>query len=189
MIVIVFFLPPLQARMYRWVDENGQAHYSDNVPTEYAKRERKVFDNNGRLISVITGPKTQDQLEAQQQQAIAEEAMRREKKEQLETDRVLMRTFTNAQELGKFHTERMVIIESTLTSLGDKLKRLRQEKANLESKDGKKIRESDLKKIERTNAEIDVVQGQLDIQIEKKKRTEKRFMAEAKRYKELKGEQ
>lgn len=189
MIVIVSFLSPLQARMYRWVDESGQVHYGDNVPAEYAQRERKVFNNDGRLISIVAAPKTQQQLEAQQQQAIAEETRSKEKKQQLEIDRVLMSAFSSTEELEKFHTERMAIIKSTLASLEDRLKKLRQRQSKLKSKTGKNIKESDLKKIEQINTKIDFVRGQLDMQIEKKEQTEKRYMAEAKRYEKMKDEQ
>jgi hypothetical protein len=187
MIVLVYYFSPLQARMYRWVDENGQVHFGDNVPTEYSQRERKVLDNGGRLISTIAGPKSQAQLEAQKQQDIAEEARLKERQEQLKTDRVLMSAFSSAQELDKFHNERMGILYSILTSLRNKLYKLRQMQSKIKSKTAMKAKESDLKKIERINAEVDSVQRQFDIQMEKTVRTEKRFMAEAERYEELKG--
>lgn len=187
MIVLVSHLSPLQARMYRWVDENGQVHFGDNVPIEYSQRERKVFNSGGRLVSTIAGPKTQERLEAEKQQAIAEQAGLKQRQEQLKTDRVLMSAFSSAQQLNKFHNERMGILYSILSSLRNKLYKLRQMQSKLKSKTTKNDKGSDLKKIERINAEIDSVQRQLDIQLEKTVRTEKRFMAEAERFEELKG--
>jgi hypothetical protein len=187
MIVLVSHLSPLQARMYRWVDDNGQIHFGDNVPIEYSQRERKVLNSGGRLISTIAAPKTQEQLEAEQQQAIAEQARLKQRQEQLKTDRALMSTYSSARELNKFHNERMEILYSILSSLRNKLYKLRQMQSKLKSKTTKNGKGSDLKKIERINAEIDSVQRQLDIQLEKTVRTEKRFMAEAERFEELKG--
>lgn len=76
-------LNPAQARMYRWVDENGQVHYSDRIPPKYANKERKEFDTEGRVISVVQAAKKEAQLAAQEKKAAAEGQRHKEVKEPL----------------------------------------------------------------------------------------------------------
>jgi hypothetical protein len=33
-----------QQKLYRWVDKNGQVHYGDSVPAEYAEQDRDVLN-------------------------------------------------------------------------------------------------------------------------------------------------
>ena len=36
-----------QKKLYRWVDKNGQVHYGDSVPAEYAEQDREVLNRQG----------------------------------------------------------------------------------------------------------------------------------------------
>lgn len=77
LIFSIVILNPAQARVYRWVDERGQVHYSDRVPQQYADKERKEYDAEGRLISTVEATETTEQLAAQQKKS-ADDAQRRE---------------------------------------------------------------------------------------------------------------
>jgi hypothetical protein len=36
-----------EKKLYRWVDKNGQVHYGDSVPAEYAEQDREVLNRQG----------------------------------------------------------------------------------------------------------------------------------------------
>ena len=40
----------VQAKLYKWVDENGQVHYGDKVPPKYLKGERQELNEQGALV-------------------------------------------------------------------------------------------------------------------------------------------
>jgi hypothetical protein len=41
-----------QKKVYRWVDKNGQVHYGDSVPAEYADQDRDVLNRQGVTASL-----------------------------------------------------------------------------------------------------------------------------------------
>ena len=42
-----------EAKVYRWVDANGDVHYSDSIPAEYRDRPKDVLDDTGITIGMI----------------------------------------------------------------------------------------------------------------------------------------
>ena len=36
-----------RTKLYRWVDKNGQVHYGDSVPPEYAEQDRDILNRQG----------------------------------------------------------------------------------------------------------------------------------------------
>lgn len=39
-----------EAKLYKWVDDNGTTHYGEVVPPEYASKDRVQYDDKGNLI-------------------------------------------------------------------------------------------------------------------------------------------
>lgn len=63
-------LPALaSARLFKWVDENGNVHYSDTVPPQYVDRKREEMKESGVRTQVIDEAKSKEQLEAERKQA------------------------------------------------------------------------------------------------------------------------
>jgi hypothetical protein len=91
--------PAALAGMYKWVDENGEVHYSDRVPPEEVKQEREVLNEQGMTVKVYERAKTPEELaEAKRQRAIQEEEERKAA-EQAKKDQVLMATYTNEEDM------------------------------------------------------------------------------------------
>jgi hypothetical protein len=42
--------PAQAAKVYRWVDENGQVHYSESLPPNYQDKGHDVLNQQGRLV-------------------------------------------------------------------------------------------------------------------------------------------
>ena len=51
-------------RTFRWVDSEGQVHYGNRVPPEYAKAERRVINEQGRTIQIYEAAKTPEERAA-----------------------------------------------------------------------------------------------------------------------------
>src|SRR5688572_14594271 len=83
-----------QKKLYRWVDKNGQVHYGDSVPAEYAEQDREVLNRQGVPVGREEGTITPEEAAAK---AVADKAARDEQKRKLR-DRVLLQTYQSVQE-------------------------------------------------------------------------------------------
>lgn len=62
---------PAEARMYKWVDEQGRVHYSDRLPPAAVERSREEFDAQGNRVEQVERAKTRAEREAEQRAAEA----------------------------------------------------------------------------------------------------------------------
>lgn len=90
---------PPSSQTYRWVDEKGITHYSDQVPPEAVKQRRTRLSPQGREIGVIEAPKTREQLK--QEQELKQLRSRQDKilAEQRDRDLALLRTYRSSKEI------------------------------------------------------------------------------------------
>ncbi len=52
-----------EAATYRWVDDQGLMHYTDQVPPEQSKNPHAKLNSDAKTIELIEGQKTEEQLE------------------------------------------------------------------------------------------------------------------------------
>lgn len=99
LILSILVVLPAQAKMYKWVDDDGNVHYGDKVPTKYLHKERRELSEQGTLIKKVDRAATEEEKE----QKRLEEQARAEKAEQERVerakDRVLLDTYTTERDL------------------------------------------------------------------------------------------
>jgi len=181
-------------KVYRWVDESGQVHYSNTVPPQYAQKDREVLNRQGVAVGKVEGDVTEaearDQAEAARQ--LKEAAARRQR------DNVLLQTYLSVQEIEMLRDRRVEILDGQIgvqsqyiTSLKQKLTKLMQQSANFaprnKSPNARPLPESIGEDMARTGTDIRTAQANLN-----KKRAERQalmdqFAADIQRFKELKG--
>ncbi|MCG6862604.1 MAG: DUF4124 domain-containing protein [Chromatiaceae bacterium] len=87
------------AGLYRWVDEEGEVHYSDSVPPERVKSEHTELNKAGVRVKIVPHAKTpeeaQKELELQRMRAQQRQLL----EEQHTADRVLLKTFRTEDDL------------------------------------------------------------------------------------------
>ncbi len=103
-----------QAAFYRWVDEQGVVHYSDQLPPEYTRRRHELLDENGRKLKEIEAAKTRQQLLEERRRAAREAEERRRREAQEAYDRALLATFSSVEEMDKLRDERLAILDMAL---------------------------------------------------------------------------
>ena len=54
-----------EAKVYRWVDENGVVHFGDSIPAKYAELPKQVLNDHGVAVEELEGKKTPEQIEAE----------------------------------------------------------------------------------------------------------------------------
>ena len=86
-------------RTFRWVDSEGQVHYGNRVPPEYAKAERRVINEQGRTIQIYEAAKTPEERAAAR--AAAEKEARRKALDEKQAihDRSLLATYATEQDM------------------------------------------------------------------------------------------
>lgn len=122
------------AAMYRWVDEEGNVHYSDQLPPEAIQRDRDVLDDEGRRVDMQPAPKTPEEKAAEERQRQEELAEIRRKAEEERKDRVLLQMFTTVDEIEIARDSRLSQIEAQIALTESKLKRLRDEHTTLKQR-------------------------------------------------------
>jgi hypothetical protein len=111
---------------YSWVDKNGERHYGDSVPPEYAQQERRVLNNEGVEVQRLDAEKNAQQLaeDRKRQQAIEDKAQH---------DHFLLTTYTSTKDIERLRDERLDQIDGQIKatiayieSLDARLKALQQ---------------------------------------------------------------
>ncbi len=88
-----------QAKMYKWIDEDGQMHFGDRIPPKYIVREHDELNEQGVTIKHREAAKTAEQkVEERRLKKEQKKAALIEKKKK-QRDRVLLDTYTTERDL------------------------------------------------------------------------------------------
>ncbi len=102
------------AKMYKWVDEEGQMHFGDRIPAKYQLREHQELNDRGMVVKHKEAAKTAEQkaedkrLEKERKKA----ALIKKKKKQ--RDRVLLDTFTTERDLIVARDSRLDAVDAQI---------------------------------------------------------------------------
>jgi len=121
------------AKVFKWVDEDGVTHYGDSVPARYAEYPKEVLNDRGVTVDNLHGKKTEEQLAAEKAEAdrrLVVELQRR-------ADQALIATYLSVEEI-LMHRDRRVelykaqskVTELYLSNLERRLEKLRIDAAN-----------------------------------------------------------
>ena len=184
-----------QAKMYKWVDEDGQMHFGDKIPTKYLVKEHDELNEQGVRIKHRDAAKTPEQkAEERRLQKEQKKAALIEKKKK-QRDRVLLDTYTTERDL-------VVARDSRLDAVGSQIQLaetiISDSNNKIESMD-KKItqilasnREVPLALYDRLDSEKQQVAVQTKVMESHKKRRDEiseQFNGYIERFKVLKAEQ
>lgn len=69
-------------KLYRWVDKDGNLHYGDSIPAEYAEVDKQVVNEHGVTVGIMRGKKSDEELAAEKRadELRAERELRRDRK-------------------------------------------------------------------------------------------------------------
>jgi len=184
-----------QAKMYKWVDEDGQMHFGDKIPAKYLVKAHDELNESGTVIKHTKASKTPEEIaEANRLKREAKKAALIEKKKK-QRDRVLLDTYTTERDL-------LVARDSRLDAVGSQINLANSIIADSNKKI--KVMEQQVVDIQASNRQvpldlyqrIDNEKEQVTVQTKVKKKHEKRrddiavqFNGYIKRFKVLKAEQ
>lgn len=115
-------------RLYKWVDENGNVHYSDRLESSAVQHHPRAINSYGMEIAGAEEnrrPLTPEERRRQQEER---------RNQQLDT--MLLANYSNELELLRAHDETRAAIESSLRAMEENVARLRRDLAQRELRSG-----------------------------------------------------
>ena len=103
-----------KAKIVCWNDNAGVRYCGDRVPPEFAKKERNIYDAQGRVVQVKEREKTEEELvqEAEQKRLVKVEQEKVE--EQARYDRYLIQAYQTVADLERTRDERLRAVRGRL---------------------------------------------------------------------------
>jgi hypothetical protein len=117
-------------KLYRWVDKDGNVHYGDSVPAEYAEVDKQIVNEHGVTVRTMRGKKSDEELAAEKRA----DQLRTERELRRRQDQALLATYLSIDEII-MHRDRRVelfqaqarVTELYLRNLQRRLQSLQQE--------------------------------------------------------------
>jgi len=181
-------------RTFKWVDNEGQIHYGNRVPPEYAKLERKVINERGRTIKVYDALKTPEQRMEEKQ--LAETAAKNKvlAEKQAVHDRSLLATYSSEQDMLLAKNGKVAAVDALLQltnsrveSMKERLLGLTEEAATYE-RSGKALPASLESQINNLREQITTNEAFIKEKESERHRIVRKFDNDIKRYIELTAE-
>ena len=183
-----------QKKLYRWVDKNGQVHYGDSVPAEYAEQDRDILNKQGVAVSREEGTITPEEAAAK---AAEDKAARDEQKRKLR-DRVLLQTYQSTKELETLRDNRLDLVDAQLTIQEQSLSNLRAQRKQIERQASRfapmnqeagapPMPDEVIADLERSANDIQTQEANLERRRQERENIRLTFEADIKRYEELRS--
>ncbi len=186
------------AKLYKWIDEDGNVRYSDRLTVEQSQQRHQTLTPDGRVLETQDRALSQAEREAikkqQEQDRLEAERQARIKAEKDHHDRVLMMTYSNEAEILEAQKERLDVIDSVINLLNKNIKSEQEKLAQLEQRAKTQFIDQDkvvpgglAQNIEYFSEKILNKQKQLELKIEEKNRLKEQYANDLLRYRELSG--
>lgn len=104
------------AGMYKWVDDQGNVHYSDKAPPDVPAKGESVLDKQGRELKKIEPPLTPAQQKAKDEEDERQRALAKAKDDQARRDRALLQSYTTEDEIDIARARAVSTLEAQIKS-------------------------------------------------------------------------
>ncbi len=176
-----------EAKLYKWVDNNGTTHYGETIPPEYANKEAMKLEK-GRI-----GKREDKHEKGAQKAALKDPVAEKARIEAERHDNALVNTYSSEQEIDLARNRNLQQIEARTGSYTTLLKSAQenlvslQQEAEKMTQQGRKVFKSLEEDIVEANARIIKLQTDLDNSLKEAEAVKARYEVDKARYRELKG--
>lgn len=188
------------AKLYKWIDEDGNVRYSDRLPAEQAKKKHQQIDNRGFVVSTTEDARTQEEIaaetEARQEEEKAAAEAARLKAIQDQKDQVLLLTFSSEEEIALVRDNRIGVIDSvirlinkSITATEERLALLQKNADDIYLSQGKEVPGGLAQKIEQFTAKLEGRYKQLAQKEAEKAKINQQFEIDMARFRYLKSKE
>jgi hypothetical protein len=109
-------LPAAAAGMYKWTDDQGVVHYSDQMPADAVNRGGVIFDKQGRQLKKIDPTLTPAQQKAKEAEDERQRVIAKTQEDKTRRDIALVHSYTSEDEIDFARNRSLQAIESQLKS-------------------------------------------------------------------------
>ena len=109
-------LPAAAAGVYKWTDDQGIVHYSDQMPADALNKGGVVFDKQGRQIKKIDPTLTPAQVKAKEVEDERQRLIAKAQEDKSRRDVALMHSYTSEEEIEFARGRALLAVESQLKS-------------------------------------------------------------------------
>jgi hypothetical protein len=177
--------------VYRCRDERGQYVYGQSIPSVCMNQDVEVVDKTGRVVRVVEGPISMQEIEAQKAAAVAAKAA-------AQRDRTLLATYLSVADIERLRDQRLGLLEQQSLVTEQYIANLRERAARLATDVQKYRPYSDRPKavplpdhlaeeMVNTVNSLQVYEEELTKNTAERDRLRAEFEADIKRFRELKG--
>jgi len=191
-LVLALLASASEARLYRWVDDQGVVHYTDTLPPTQVERGHAQMSDKGVVVDTTAPAKTHEEVQREEELKRFRDAAERAKKQQEAADRVLLRTFRSADDMVMARDGKLASIDvmvqvtrSNIRRQQDWLRGLRADAANLE-RTGKAIPAHLSDSIGKTEKSIREAYSAIVDREQQKQEIHGSFASDLKRFRQLK---
>ncbi len=103
-------------KMYKWVDEDGNVFYSDQIPPEHIDQAHQRVNEQGIVVDDVERAKTREEIEAERKQAEAAMELMRQMALQAEEDRKLLAAYSSTAEIINMRDRQLEAIDRQMVS-------------------------------------------------------------------------
>jgi len=121
-----------QGKSFKWMDDEGNVHYGDQVPPQYSKQERKVIDEQGRTVKVYEAAKTPEERAEQERLAAVRAEEEKKAKERAARDRSLLSTYSSEEDMLLARDGRLAAVDAVIQLTRSRIKTMERNLYELE---------------------------------------------------------
>lgn len=170
----------IAGRLYRYEDENGKMVLSDQVPTKAVSKGYSVLNDHGYVVEVVAPALTSEQRAA----------LEREKVQALEREK-LLKTYSGPEDAELARDRQLLLLDDQIGVKKGIIVRLTSEKkrqneaAAVLERQGKKVYEPILQKIDSLEREITRTEEEIKLREQEKIATRNRFDKDIQQLREM----
>lgn len=191
-LILVFCHPLLAAKLYKWVDESGEVHYSDKIPPHAITGSHSTLSKAGVTTGRHGAAKTPEEIAREEELKKLREEQQRLLQEQQARDQVLLKTFRSDDDIILARDGKLATYNAQIRIVYENIERLKkrmlmqQKRAAMIERQGAKMDPKTKQGIENTRQEIKSNYASILRQEKDKQLIKDKYAADLKRFRELK---
>jgi hypothetical protein len=113
---IVLASPAARAALYKWVDDKGVVHYTDQVPPEAVNKGNVELNKQGIPIKKVAPAITPEQRQAHEAEVERQKEAAKQEEETARRDRALLDTYTTESDIDLAKTRSLQTLQAAAQS-------------------------------------------------------------------------
>ncbi len=177
------------AKLYKWVDEKGQTHYTEAIPPEYKDKASTEIDKRGRVLR--RNEAVAEQVRLSEEEAARKRAEDKRIYEQKRRDTALLRTYTSEAEIDLARDRSLALPLQVLKGYEPRIKAAKQRlegfRAQSEpfAKAGKPVPDALKEDISMAEKDVTMLEAEAKAKQQEIDHIREKYAAEKVRYREL----